>query len=452
MRIILISLCCFVISSCATIPDQAYHKIACSKAESCSDKELDAIIKPVTDMVIKNGWSAWRDDQVKTQAGDTIDKTLFNLLYLEYDENGQKFEGNRQLNVIKRAIATSNKPVYLVVYVNSWNNNASMDEPSPDPKGFPYLLARRSFQNPDMKVVGVYVGWSGKKYKHFPATILSAQNRAHVADTIGNNGEVRTDIISLVNNVQENNHSGYSLIVGKSFGGRLLSRAFVSDLAQTKSVKDWPLGSQSLLVTVNSAIGAGAFDKIYERMPTTDPKSGLKLQRPLWINLTSKDDWITAKIFPKARFFGQKLSDNNSGKNKTIGHYKKYLSHHVSIVNSKSLDNNPECNFINGQPVFEVNMPWFTTPLQNGCHTRHLYQNKKSTGTYNRYYTTVLEPLLENPYKPLGYMWNFRTDESVINYSTEEAKIRKNSGKHNAYLQTALGLMADDMLFTAPEK
>ena len=49
-------------------------------------------------------------------------------------------------------------------------------------------------------------------------------------------------------------------------------------------------------------------------------------------------------------------------------------------------------------------------------------------------------------------MWNFHTDQSVIGYRPEEAKVIKNSGKHNAYVQTILGRMADDMLFTSPEK
>ena len=453
MKYIFISLCCFMMSSCVTIPDQAYHKILCSTENSCSKMELDANIKPVTNMVIVNGVSTFREDQVKEENGDTIEKTSFNLFYLEYDENGQKFEGTKQLDVIKRAIDTSNKPVYLIVYVNSWNNNASIDEPSPDSIGFPYLLARRSFQNKDMNIIGVYIGWNGKKYKHFPANILSVQNRAHVADAIGKKGELRADLTSLANNVQNNTHSGYSLIIGKSFGGRLLSRAFIQDLEQTESVEDWPLGSRSLLVTLNSAIGADAFDNIYKNMPGPNPESGLKLQRPLWINLTSEDDWITKIIFPKARFIGLYLSDNlRSGNFKTIGHYRKYLSYDISIVNGKAMDEKPECNFINERPIFEVNQPWFTIPLQNGCDTRHLYENVKTAGTDDRYYTTVLRPLWENSYESLGYMWNFRTDKSLIDYSTEEAKIIKNSGKHNAYVQTTLGHMADDMLFTLPEK
>ena len=155
MRYLFISLCCFSLLSCATIPDQAYHKVVCATEDSCAKTELDANIKPVTNMVIVNGVSVFREDQVEKKQGDTIANTSFNLLYLEYAESGQKFEDTRQLDVIKRAIATSNKPVYLVIYVNSWNNNASSDQPSPDLVSFPYLLARRNFQNPEMTVIGV---------------------------------------------------------------------------------------------------------------------------------------------------------------------------------------------------------------------------------------------------------------------------------------------------------
>ncbi|ALF60648.1 hypothetical protein [Psychrobacter urativorans] len=485
MRCLLISLCCVSLLSCATIPDQAYHKIVCATKDSCSEIELDANIKPITDMVIVNGVSTFRENQVNIKEGDTIANTSFHLFYLEYAENGQKFEGTRQIEVIKRAITTANKPVYLVIYVNSWNNNASIDKPSPDLISFPYLLARRNFQNPEMTVIGVYVGWSGKKYQHFPATILSAKNRAKVADKIGKKGEVRADIISLVDNVQNNPHSGYALIVGKSFGGRLLSRAFIDDLAQTKSVKDWPLGSQSLLVTLNSAIGADAFDDIYQNMPGSDADSGLTLQRPLWINLTSKDDWVTKKAFPKARLIGQKLSD--WGKKRTIGHYMPYVSHSITIENGDSLYKRPEClsRYYNhdsqgiqdhyGQPTPMLKVrgiePWFKIPLQDPNYdqknrrnekenvtshfcdeTRHLYENKNASGMNGRYYTTVLRPLYHSSEKKLGYMWNFRTDQSVIGYSHEEARVIKNSGKHNAYVQTILGRMADDMLFTLPEQ
>ena len=120
-----------------------------------------------------------------------------------------------------------------------------------------------------------------------------------------------------------------------------MSRAFIDDLAPAKSVKDWPLGSRSLLVTLNSAIGADAFDKIYQNMPGPDPNSGLTLQRPFWINLTSKDDWVTGKAFPKARLIGQKLSD--LAKKRTIGHYMPYVSHSITIENGDSAYKKSEC-------------------------------------------------------------------------------------------------------------
>ncbi|WP_352339445.1 hypothetical protein [Psychrobacter sp. 16-MNA-CIBAN-0192] len=469
MKYILISLYCFILISCVTIPDQAYHKIACATPISCSERELDAHIKPVTNMVIVNGISTFRQDQVIAKEGDIIDPTTFQLLYLEYAETGEKFEGNRQLALIKRAIATAEKPIYLIVYINSWNNNASTMAPSPDVVSFPYLLARRSFQNPNMNVIGVYIGWRGKKYEHFPATLLSVKDRAKAADTIGGRGEIRADIIAMVNHVQQSEHSGYTLIVGKSFGGRILSRAFLDDLAQTTTVKQWPLGERSLLVTLNSAIGADAFDRIYQKMPAPDPSTGLALQRPLWINLTSKDDWITKSIFPKARLIGQKLSDWS--KKNTIGHHMPYISHSITIERSRLPYSAYECTFIQdifmqGPPRARSSATWFRRPISDSnqanqakstektrCpETRYLYENKNAKGAESRYCTTILRPLHPHSDDTLGYMWNFQTDESVIGYSAEEARVIKNSGKHNSYVQTTLGRMADDMLFTTPEQ
>ena len=68
------------------------------------------------------------------------------------------------------------------------------------------------------------------------------------------------------------------------------------------------------------------------------------VHRPLWIHLSSKDDWITKNIFPKARWTGQKLSD--WGRKYTIGHYMPYVSHSITIERTNSLPIDPDCTFI----------------------------------------------------------------------------------------------------------
>lgn len=450
----------FLVGCMTQLPHGPYHP-------SLSDYEAE-VEKSRSEMKIVDGMSAVTKDSSEAE-GHTYDATYSNRFYLEYDEEGKRFPETKQLEVINRFITTSDKPVYLVVYVNSWHNNANDDlgEQSPDPKYFPYLLARRNFQNPNMNVVGVYIGWRGEKYKHAPLTWLSAKDRAMVADKIGKEGELRDDIIYLVNSVQQNNPSGYSLIMGKSFGGRILSRAFMDYLSQTKSVKDWPLGDHSLLVTLNPAIGADAFDRIYKKMPGPDLKAGLELQRPLWLNLTSDEDFATSWLFPQSRFIGKNLSDNIDGsaklrKNQTIGHHFPYLSHWVTVNSSEivpsekvatkisKIDKRLECT--------KEDTPWFKIPIPvkdacgvdayKGCVTRHEYKYEKS----NRLHVTTLLPLCQGQgiNKNLGYMWNFQTDSSVID--TGSAEGRKSSGKHNAYVQTTLGRMLDEMLFTAPEK
>tara|TARA_R110002126_G_scaffold286060_1_gene437444 strand:- start:911 stop:2284 length:1374 start_codon:yes stop_codon:yes gene_type:complete len=451
MKYIFACFCCFILSSCTTIPDKAYHPIN---------------INPVTNMVIKNGFGAYIDDSDQLNDNkDRIDKTSFNRFYLEYNEDGEKFEGNRQLDIIKRAIDTSDKPVYLFVYVHGWNNNANTDgvKDSFDTAAFPYLLARRSFQNPDMNIIGVYLGWRGAKYRYRPAHFLTPLDRARAADRIGDSDskEVRNDLVFLANHVEQSTHSGYSLIMGHSFGGRLLSRAFIDDLANTKSVTDWPLGRRSLLVNLNPAIGADAFDRIYSDIPGL----GENLQRPLWINLTSEDDDSTKNIFPKARFLLQDLSDKPySGVNDTIGHHMPYLSHWVTsaggIVGPNTEKNTRKdltrCKFESAEEILKDNKPWFEIPSSiEDCATRHLYENKQHGKNDYRYYTTALWPFdwssAATAKSNLGYMWNFRVDNTLIDHSETEKKPSGN-GPHNAFVQTILGRMLDDMLFTPPEK
>lgn len=471
MKYILISICCFVLSSCVSIPvgDHLYNPVKC--IEPCSETELDSESERITDMVVKNGGSVYKREELNKsniKAEDIINDTSFNIFYLEYDEYGKKLDGNRQLDLIKRAIKNSDKPVYLIVYANSWHNNAYTEkglteeekkikkiknmEETKEVKYFPNMLARRSFQNPDKNVIGVYIGWQGEKYKHIPANLLRPKEVADIADRIGKNGEVRTDIISLANDVQNTDQLGYSLIIGKSFGGRLLSRAFMNDLIQMKSVKDWHLGSRSLLVTLNPAIGANAFDEVYENMPG----AGADLQRPVWLNLTSEDDRGTSWLFPAARYIAQNLSDkpkdlDRKRINKTTGHYMPHLSHWVTVQGLNTTDSE-----ILDSTKYDTE--WFKLPvrMKNDCTnneylgnvTRHKYRYDE----YNLQYVTALRPLCQGTNKDLGYIWNFQTDESVIADGGATNLISRTAGYHSADVQTILGHMLDDMLFTPPEK
>ena len=219
----------------------------------------------------------------------------------------------------------------------------------------------------------------------------------------------------------------------------------MEDFSKIENINDWPLGKNSLLVTLNAAIGADAFDKIFENMPG----AAQPIQRPLWINLTSKDDKATSRYFPYARFIGRNLVDNStSGKHTTVGHYMPYLSHEVTVIHG--FDKKAECNFINPEELLNKNnTSWFELPKRekDSCATHYLYQYKHFNVNDGHYYTTVLRNLYENPEKPLGYMWNFMVDSSVIDFSKEESRVNKSSGAHNAFVQTNLGRMLDDMLF-----
>lgn len=452
MKIMFNLMICFSLTSCATIPDISYHKIKCVNEDACDVSELDSYIRNQTfkNIAMKHEWSRRHIDDLKSR-GEDRKTPEYKLFYLEYDEKGHKLEDNRQFDLIKRAVETAEKPVYLIVFIHGWHNNASIDRTnrSLDTTGFPYMLAKRKFVHNNMDVIGVYVGWRGEKYKYNPAKNLFIKNRALVADSIGKKGELKEDLIALSNTVQEHSASGHALIMGHSLGGRLLSRVFLDEYSRMNNISDWRLGQRTLLVTLNAAIGADAFDGVISKIPNANER----VARPLWINITSKDDTAISK-FSYARYIGQNLSDGYSlRKNVSIGNYLPYVSHEFAVIHG--IDDNPECDIIDYKIIMENNPLWFKLPEpQDGaCGTRHLYEyDSIDLQGKDKHYTTMLKSISNNNRKPLGYMWNFRTDKSVIDYSVEEAKVSKSLGTHNAFVQANLGRMLDDMLFTPPVK
>lgn len=143
MRNVIYLIISCVVASCSTIPDQSYHKIKCLDRYRCSESELDTYIKAqsLNNIVIVNGWSGVNEKNLKRRKGNVYVSPKFQQFYLEYDEMGHKIENNRQLSLIKRAIDIAEKPIYLIVFIHGWHNNANIDanNPSLDTTGFPYM-------------------------------------------------------------------------------------------------------------------------------------------------------------------------------------------------------------------------------------------------------------------------------------------------------------------------
>lgn len=205
-------------------------------------------------------------------------------------------------------------------------------------------------------------------------------------------------------------------------------------------------------ITINS------IDEVFSK--TAKTKVGL--QRPVWLNVTSKDDFTTRRLYPLARFIGQNLSTESASANqthKTIGHYEPYLSYELIVAERDKLSDKSNCS--------PDNDSWFAVPSRESKHNSnnnshrtqankacsealYLYGNKSITNEEQRSKMTELIVLYENPAREASHIWNIRMDESLLEQGSAESVLKK--GGHSADVRTVLGRMLDDMLFTPPEK
>jgi hypothetical protein len=285
------------------------------------------------------------------------------MAVVEFDEDGKLLVPGQKNLLLERLLAKRNlsEPIYLIVYVHGWHNNAHdcinrPDQDCPenledddyrdfeqtdDMMGFQALLVKRAWEMQRLQlphhIFGVYIGWPGETTKVEPFSTLSVAQIASNADRVGEpNGELAKILKELESSLVTESRM---LVMGHSFGGRVLTRVF-SDINATGEVNSdgcfQPLGDHGYVMTINAAVEANASGA---RMHQTMGCS----RNPHWINLTSTDDWATDWIFPIASFaFGMPGITNifDPVYLETIGHYEDYLygSYSNDYFESKAKD------------------------------------------------------------------------------------------------------------------
>lgn len=177
----------------------------------------------------------------------------YDLAYLEFDDMGEfwtigdlhRFEANpaaSQLEEALQLIETRKKTrdVVVLTFIHGWHNNASpYDEGQRDKNlsGFKKVLQQLATKDPQRSYIGIFVGWRGEVIKFDP--FVTYWNRRDAAVRVG--GPSLSEAIFrlmfltkgnsqpfLNSNCQyseaETNRSRF-IIVGHSFGGRVLERA-----------------------------------------------------------------------------------------------------------------------------------------------------------------------------------------------------------------------------------
>ncbi len=265
----------------------------------------------------------------------------FKLGIIEFDDMGESWEkctsladpNNCQLSRVLNLIREEKKSgdVVVVVFTHGWKNNASRDnEEKKNLYNFKLLMDRLSREEPAMDLrmeqrspgqaapirprsyIGVYLGWRGQS---IPGDLfLTFWNRRDAAQRVGSSDYAEA-IYRLMATTKENSRNSRIVIVGHSFGARVLETAitntFVSLLVPPPGSANQIGAAQQispadLILYVNSATDSFRTKELIELMKRTnfDVTRGAVPHGPLFLSVTSTGDDATKIAFP----LGQEIS------------------------------------------------------------------------------------------------------------------------------------------------
>ena len=169
----------------------------------------------------------------------------YKMAFIEFDEKGTLLQPSQELAArrlleLEKARAKDGK-VITVVYVHGWKNNASEAAPGAKPKdvekfqgallelGYRAAQAAKATNTPPVPVVGIYLAWRGKTLmgpNWF--TAASLWSRRNTANNIGDGPDLSVVLDRIVELTNRGNAKSRVLLVGHSFGARVLEHAIES--------------------------------------------------------------------------------------------------------------------------------------------------------------------------------------------------------------------------------
>lgn len=321
-------LCVHVLLAGCTQKYEIFHPV-CSQ-ENCDQSSL------INSAPLEDGYSVsnygWNADRLKSAS--RMDTPFFKS-WLEYGEDGRPLDVMQKKAILRRidAISERGEDLLVVVYVHGWHNNADVKEKDEnyDSVAFDNLMAahvgavRRFHELAGLRrtptVLGVYVGWRGESTRVPGATVLSIRGRSEAADRLGKTG-VQDDLLEISNYVYAANPKNKMLMIGHSLGGKVLTSAFINYFSPEQG---YILNPGVMIVTVNAAVSADCFSAAFNR---NRPSS-----KPLWVNITSRDDPATNRLYRWAVLTNYVRSCGHAGAvgNKAIGHYGPFITEKLSF-------------------------------------------------------------------------------------------------------------------------
>lgn len=286
------------------------------------------------------------------------------LAVVEIDEQGDLWSG-KEIRRAQEMIKSTPKPPILFIYVHGWQNNARPT--NKDLRTFSSYLAELS-KIPriaqDNTVCGVFVGWRGATFPDwFDRTVVgylprfaSFWSRLDATNRVAGVPLTRA-IGELVSATREHPiDRGVSILIGYSFGGRIVERTLGQALVMQHAFsaeQDGALLPADLTILINSAS-----ESLYAR----EIKLALAswhAPRPAIISMTADSDIVTGAAWPFAQTFqhlfgGFRTYDRDGRRESqlgyvftTAGHKPPTFTHEVKEI---ALEPPP-----GGQTAFEYN-------------------------------------------------------------------------------------------------
>ncbi|MBZ9959329.1 hypothetical protein [Mesorhizobium sp. BR1-1-14] len=272
------------------------------------------------------------DDAIKiirvTNSGEFVDRCeLTNALY---ELNWDRERPNDSFGAAKRPGAKK-LPKLVILYVHGWKHDATPEDS--DLKNFGKLIGGLRERHRGQKyVVGIYLGWNASAGLSGPLENISFWVKRSNADRIAQSAIV-TKVVSAIGSVVKSapNRLDQFIAIGHSFGARILFSATAQSLVyETESAHpgfpggEYRLveGSADAVILLNPAFESSrytAIDDITRKDERFNPS-----QAPLFVSISTDNDWATKMAFPAGQWLGLARSQRELT---TLGNYRPYMTH-----------------------------------------------------------------------------------------------------------------------------
>ena len=239
----------------------------------------------------------------------------YTLTFLEFDEQGEMWSPAQLRAVLQQIEKANENPngATIVLFIHGWHHNASpKDEKAKKGNihGFKALLdnAARMARSRDATwnrpSVGIYLGWRGETSRLPLLKMLTFWGRGKAAKRVANVSA--TEAIVKIMAASKENSKTKTVLIGHSFGGRILEKALAQTLvggalATRNREVQFPTDAIILVNPASQAMIAKqvveAFARSRIKLYRTDTQ-GRKFDRPLMLSVTSEGDSAKGMMFP----------------------------------------------------------------------------------------------------------------------------------------------------------